>query len=146
MRKPDIKLRQALQQALRAGPNTTSRLAQELKVTQQTVRRLVTEVPAARLLNAGGRRSTRYALRRPLRGSLEELPLFAVDRNGRAEEFPRLSLTEPNGTLLQLERTAWPVPIESREGWWDSLPYPVYAMRPSGYMGRLLAEVRSKSV
>jgi hypothetical protein len=74
-----------------------------------------------------------------LRGSLEDLPLFAVDRHGRAEELSHLSLPEPNGTLLKLERTAWPVPTESREGWWDGLPYPVYAMRPSGYMGRLFA-------
>jgi hypothetical protein len=90
-------------------------------------------------LAAGGPRSTRYGLRRPLRGSLEDLPLFAVDRNGRADELSRLSLTEPNGTLLQLKDTTWPVPTESLDGWWGGLPYPVYAMRPSGYMGRLLA-------
>ena len=74
-----------------------------------------------------------------MRGALEDLPLFAVNEDGRAEEFPPLSLTEPEGTVLQLQGTAWPVPTESREGWWDGLPYPVYAMRPSGYMGRLLA-------
>jgi hypothetical protein len=139
VRTPDLKLRREFQQALRTGPATTSRLARELKVTLQTVRRLLAEIPSTRLLKAGGPRTTRYALRRPLRGSLEGLPLFAVDDKGHIEELPGLSLIEPDGALLQLERTNWPAPAESREGWWDGLPYPVYAMRPSGYMGRLLA-------
>lgn len=96
-------------------------------------------MPAPRLLKAGGQRSTRYVFRRPLRGSFDDLPLFAVDREGRAHELPSLSLAEPAGSLLPLDRTAWPVPAESLDGWWEGLPYPIHAMRPSGYMGRLLA-------
>ncbi len=35
--------------------------------------------------------------------------------------------------------SGWPVPEESRDGWWDGLAYPLYDMRPQGYLGRQFA-------
>ncbi|MCC6194692.1 MAG: type II toxin-antitoxin system HipA family toxin YjjJ [Burkholderiales bacterium] len=118
---------------------TSSQLARALDVTSQTVRRLLAELPASTLLVAGQRSQTRYALRRPLRGSLQGMPLFAVGADGHAAELPTLTPVEPNGTHLPIAGSTWPAPPESKSGWWDGLPYPIYGMRPAGYLGRLFA-------
>ena len=133
-------LRERLQQALRATPRrSTTELARLLGVTAQSVRRLLAELPPESVLSAGQTRRIRYALRRPLRGELDEIPVYTIDDNGRAAPLAPLSLVQPQGTLLALEGTVWPVPTDSKDGWWDGLPYPIYALRPTGYMGRQLA-------
>lgn len=140
MRTRNESLRVQLRRALRAQrPVGTLELAARLNVTPQTVRRLLAELPPDALLTAGGPRRARHALRRPLRGLTQDLPLFSVDAKGRSLQLATLALAEPEGTLLPLEGTPWPVPEESRAGWWEGLPYPIDAMRPAGYMGRLLA-------
>ena len=108
-------------------------------MTQQSVRRLLAELGPDALFSAGSPRRTHYALRRSLRGTLGVLPLFAVDAEGKAHQLGSLTLVGSEGTFLPLQETPWPVPAESREGWWGGLPYPIFAMRPTGYMGRLLA-------
>ncbi len=40
---------------------------------------------------------------------------------------------------MSLTDTGWPMPDESRDGWWDGLPYPLYDMRFQGFMGRQFA-------
>ena len=60
----------------------------------------------------------------------------------RAEKrvlFPAWRLIHPQGTLLALGDLGWPVPKESRDGWWDGLPYPIHDIRPQGYLGRNFA-------
>lgn len=47
---------------------------------------------------------------------------------------------------MPLDGTAWPVPTESRDGWWEGLPYPVYAVRPQGYMGRQFARAEYQTL
>jgi hypothetical protein len=117
-----------------------------LGVAPQTVRRLLAELPEGFVVSAGQTRRLRYALRRPLRGALEEVPVYAIDRHGQAAPLAPLSLIQPQGALLQLYRSAWPVPAESNDGWWDGLPYPVYGVRPTGYMGRRFARVASEAL
>jgi hypothetical protein len=84
----------------------------------------------------GKARRTRYALRMPVRGDSAELPLYEVDMAGRAERVAGLTAVHPDGTCMSLANTGWPVPEESRDGWWGGLPYPLHDMRPQGYMGR----------
>jgi hypothetical protein len=147
MRTPNPLLRERLRQALRAAPRRgSSELAALLKVTPQTVRRLLDELPGPQLLFAGRTRRARYALRRPLRGMLTDIPVYGIDETGRASALASLALTEPEGTLLPLEGTAWPVPDQSKDGWWDGLPYPVYAARPQGYMGRQFARAEHRAL
>lgn len=67
------------------------------------------------------------------------LPVLAVDGTGRAHQLPDLVPLAAEGSFLQLPPETWPVPTESREGWWQGLPYPLHAMRPTGYLGRLFA-------
>jgi HipA-like C-terminal domain len=108
-------------------------------VSRQLVNQLLRRSPAGDVLSAGLARRARYALRRPLRGELADIPLYAIDDAGSARVLGALSLVAPEGTLLPLEATAWPVPAQSRDGWWDGLPYPVHSIRPQGYLGREFA-------
>ena len=114
-------------------------LATALQVSIPTIHRLLAELPAGRVVSAGRTRRTRYALRRPLRGDLSDIPLYAIDSSGKASLVSRLALIHPQGTLLALGDLGWPVPEESRDGWWDGLSYPIYDIRPQGYLGRNFA-------
>ncbi len=140
MRTPNPVSRERLLQTLRENPRRSStELSRQLGVSAQSIRRLLNELPENTVLTAGQTRRARYALRRALRGVLDDLPLYAINEAGQARSLGSVALIQPEGTLLPLERTAWPVPTESRDGWWDGLPYPIYAVRPQGYMGRRFA-------
>lgn len=136
---PDTALRQRMQLVLRHGPATTAEIARHLQVSLQTVRRLLAELPQDALVRAGIRGQVRHALRRPLRDGATALPVLAVDDTGRAHELADLVPLASEGAFLPLPADTWPVPAESRDGWWEGLPYPLYAMRPTGYLGRLFA-------
>lgn len=77
-------------------------LATALQVSIPTIHRLLAELPAGRVVSAGRTRRTRYALRRPLRGDLSDIPLYAIDSSGKASLVSRLALIHPQGTLLAL--------------------------------------------
>ncbi len=147
MRTPNPVIRERLLQALRATPQRSStELAQQLGVSPQSVRRLLGELPERAVLAAGQTRRVRYALRRALRGVSEDLPLYAIDAAGQGQPLASLALVQPEGTFLPLAGTAWPVPAESQDGWWDGLPYLIYAGRPQGYLGRQLARAEHRNL
>ena len=88
----------------------------------------------------GGSRRTRYALRRELRGSTASLPLYRIDEAGHGHEVGQLDLLYPAGSALALrEPYLWPLDDDSRDGWFDGLPYPLTDMRPQGFLGRNFA-------
>ena len=128
------------------APASASGLAQSLGVSVPTLHRMLQRLPSGRLVSAGQARRSRYALRRPLRGTLGDLPVYAVDAIGRAEALGPLALLQPQGAWCDLSKSDWPVPAESRDGWWPGLPYPVYDMRPQGYMGRLFARAEHRAL
>jgi len=128
------------------APAAASGLADALQVSVPTLHRMLQRLPADRLVSAGKARRARYALRRPLRGVLGDLPVYAVDASGRAEMLGSMALLHPQGAWLDLARSDWPVPDESRDGWWPGLPYPFYDMRPQGYMGRLFARAEHRAL
>ena len=119
-------------------------LAAAIEVSVPTLHRLLDELPVGELLSAGHARRARYALRRAVRGDLSDIPLYAIDPAGNAAPLSELALVRPEGTLLPLAETAWPVPREVQDGWWEGLPYPLYDMRPQGYMGRQLARAEHR--
>ncbi len=123
--------------ARRAGVRAAD-LAAALGVSVPTLHRLIKACPTP-VLAAGRARRTRYALRRTLRGGPGELPLYAVDASGHITQVAGLTLVAPAGCHMMLADTGWPVPEESRDGWWEGLPYPLYDLRPQGFMGRQLA-------
>jgi hypothetical protein len=147
MRNPNPILRQGLRDALRRSrPTTSAQLASALGVTPQTVRRLLAELPADSLVVSGRRSQARYGLRRPLRGVLQELPLFEIDAEGRAAELNPVTPVEPEGCFCRLPAATWPVPAGASTGWWDGLPYPLHGMRPSGFLGRRFARAQHEAL
>ncbi len=120
---------------------SATELAALLGVSVPTLHRLLQRLPEGDVLvSAGKARRTRYALARPLRGVTASLPLYSVDASGQAHLLTRLWPLRPEGSAMDLAATPWPVPEEARDGWWDGLPYPLYSMRPQGYMGRQFAQ------
>lgn len=113
-------------------------LASRLRISLPTLHRLLHERPEA-ILTVGKARRTRYALRRPLRGDPRGLPLYAIDECGTIQLISELFPIYPQGTWMPLADTDWPLTGPAQDGWWDGLPYPLYDMRPQGYMGRQLA-------
>lgn len=49
----------------------------------------------------------------------------------------RHDLVHPQGCLAPLDPEVWPRSADAN-GWWERLPYPLYDMRPQGYLGRLV--------
>ena len=147
MRTPNPLIRERLLRTLRSSPRRSStELADRIGVTPQSVRRLLGELPERAVLAAGRTRRVRYALRRALRGVLDDLPLYAIDVEGQGQQLATLALVQPEGALLDLKGSAWPVPYESQDGWWDGLPYPVLAARPQGYLGRQFARAEHRNL
>lgn len=125
--------------------SSAAELAEAVGVSVPTVHRLLAELEG-QLVSSGKARRARYAMRRPLRGSMADLPLYEVDVEGRAELAGHITPVSPQGTLMNIADTGWPVDDESRDGWWDGLPYPLYDMRPQGYMGRQFARAEHRQL
>lgn len=130
--------------ARRAAVSASS-IAEQLGISIPTLHRLLQELEG-RVVVTGKARRTRYALRMSLRGQLAELPLYEVDRSGRAELVTGLALVHPHGTCMSLANTGWPTPDASRDGWWSGLPYPLHDMRPQGYLGRQFARAEHRQL
>ena len=128
------------------APATAIGLADALGVSVPTVHRQLQRLPTDRLLTAGKARRARYALRRPLRGRLEDLPVYAIDVDGRAELLAPLALLHPDGSHFDVSGSTWPVPEGARDGWWPGLPYLLSDMRPQGYMGRQFARAEHRQL
>lgn len=135
--------RKAAQQRLaaalaRTAPIRASSLARDLNISVPTLHRLLHECSEP-VLTVGRARRTRYALRKALRGDLTPVPIHAIDELGHPHFVTDLSLIQPQGCWADLSSTGWPLNEDSRDGWWAGLPYPLYDMRPQGYLGRQLA-------
>lgn len=121
------------------GPAPAALLAKVLGVSVPTLHRLLHRLPAGQWLSAGQARRSRHAARRPLRGVLGDWPVYAIDESGQAQPLAPLAPLASHGCWMPLAGGIWPVPEEVRDGWWPGLPYPLYDMRPQGYMGRQFA-------
>lgn len=126
---------------LRASPRAGGGdLCRQLNgINRSTLMRLVAKL-GPEVIRLGGSRRARYALRRPLRGRYEPLPLYRIDAQGEGHLSARLDLTYPDGSALAfVEPFPWPVDEAMGDGWFDGLPYPVLDMRPQGFVGRNFA-------
>jgi hypothetical protein len=137
MRTPDPAYRQALQTALARGPAGPAELATATGVPSRTLVRVLSELGDA-LVAGGQTRRRRYALRRQLRGENASFPIYQIDDAGKASPLAPLDLIRPQGSFCPMG-PAWPCADEALDGWWDGLPYPLYDMRPQGYLGRIVA-------
>ena len=146
MRPRNIAARDRLTTALsRRAAVSAGELAAKVEVSVPTLHRLLAEIGSA-VIATGKARRTRYALRKPVRGVAAELPLYEIDKEGRAHLASHVALVQPQGSCMNLADSGWPVPEESRDGWWPGLPYPLYDMRPQGYLGRQLARAEHRNL
>ncbi len=100
------------------------------------------------VIRRGGSRRSRYALRRPLRGSAASLPLYRVDEYGQGHAVATLDLTAPEGCALNFTLPCrWPLADDlMRDGWFEGLPYFLADMRPQGFLGRHFARTHSRAL
>lgn len=131
----------ALTRILRANPRAGSaELCAKLGgISRATLSRALNGLGTL-VISGGGSRRTRYALRRPLRGSLAPIPLYRIDEHGQGHEIGLLSLLYPEGScLVNQEGFPWPLDKDMSDGWFEGLPYPILDMRPQGFLGRNFA-------
>lgn len=96
------------------------------------------------VITGGGSRRTRYALRRKLRGNASAIPLFRINEQGQGHEIGQLSFTYPEGSFLTYQQEfPWPLDQDMSDGWFDSLPYPLFDLRPQGFIGRNFARAHA---
>lgn len=138
MRTSDAQAREAIRAALRLGPRTNRDLEAAARVSPATAKRILQELQAE-LLSAGQTRRRRHALRRQIRGTLSTIETFVISEDGRTSRGADIELIQPGGCHAPLDSDVWPQDT-AHGGWWDGLPYPLYDMRPQGYLGRVLAQ------
>lgn len=128
-------LRRALRHSPRIGGADLCRTLKD--INRSTLARLVAQMDDE-IVRRGGSRRTRYALRRPLRGRSQSLPLYRIDAEGAGHSAAHLDLTYPEGSALSFDHPfQWPLDKgEMQDGWFDGLPYPILDMRPQGFLGR----------
>lgn len=134
----------ALARLLRQGPISTGELVRQLGVSAPSVHRMLREM-AGEVVSAGQTRRRRHAHVRQLRGTVSRLPVYAVDERGGISAAPPLELVHAQGCMAPLDPAVWPQ-LKEAEGWWDGLPYPLYDMRPQGYLGRLVARALARQL
>lgn len=131
----------ALRERPRAG---STELCARLKgISRATLTRALKDLGDT-VITGGHSRSTRYALRRGLRGSAAPIPFYRIDEHGEGHEIGQLSLTYPAGSFLSFqEALRWPLDGAMADGWFDGLPYPLADMRPQGFLGRNFAHAHA---
>jgi len=120
------------------GPMGLAAIAEAMDCSTKTVQRLVASAGDAAIA-AGQTRRRRIAWRRDIRGQRLALPLYRIDTEGRPQAIGLLRPTAPAGCHVEASEAAWPMAEEARDGWYDGLPYPVYDLRPQGFLGRAWA-------
>ncbi|MBK6998657.1 MAG: type II toxin-antitoxin system HipA family toxin YjjJ [Rhodoferax sp.] len=132
--------RDVLPALLRRYPGVrAAQLAALAQVSPATMVRILKEAGSG-VIRIGNTSSTRYFLRRPLRGMGDAIPVYAIDTQGAASQVGELHLTAPRGSLLDVAAMGWVVDKEFAQGVWsDGLPYPLQDMRPQGFLGRRFA-------
>ncbi|HEY0954629.1 MAG TPA: type II toxin-antitoxin system HipA family toxin YjjJ [Roseateles sp.] len=120
------------------GPLGLTDIAAALDCSTKTAQRLVAAAAEA-VVGAGQTRRRRVAWRRDIRGQRIEAPLYRIDADGRPQSVGLLRPVWPQGCHFDAEAPAWPAPDEARDGWYAGLPYPLYDLRPQGFLGRAFA-------
>jgi hypothetical protein len=92
----------------------------------------------------GRTRRIAYSARRAIRGSLDPLPLYAVNESGNIDEVATIYPTHPEGCAADFRRALeWPLDDEMTDGWFEGLPYFLDDMRPQGFLGRHFARANA---
>lgn len=122
----------------RQGLCSAAELADQLGVSIPTILRII-QARSDEIVRMGTTKLARYALLRALRGKADPIPVYRINAQGQGLHCGMLNLIAPSGSILSLRSLGWPTDAEHVSGVWDGLPYPLYDMRPQGYLGRCFA-------
>lgn len=127
-----------IQRELRLALLTAPQLCQRLGISQPTLSRAVGKISS--IVKVGRARRVRYALQRGA-----AVQVNRIDPNGvlHAAEHQLLPVYPHGYVLTNIERVAFPLSDEMLDGYFESLPYFLYAARPQGFLGRLYAKQAS---
>ena len=123
---------------LRSGLASAIRLSDKLGVSVATLHRMLHE-RGDQIVRLGSTKQARFALHRLVRGKRVPFPVYLINEQGQGLNCGRLDLIAPEGSVFPLHQLGWPTDAEHLNGVWDGLPYPLYDMRPQGYLGRIFA-------
>lgn len=124
--------RQLLDVLTRSGPMAAPDLCRQLGISQAGLSRLVRSLPD-QVLVAGKARSTRYAAARRLFDVPVPVPVYEVRSGSESpRHFVDLWPIHPRGYCVR-----WV--DENRATFYEDLPWFLDGLRPSGFLGRLLA-------
>lgn len=120
-------------------PVSSREIQRLLGVSQATVSRLLSRA-GDRIIRIGRGRSTRYAVSSRVFGTTTSVPLFTVDGAGVIAQVATLRALSSGQYLVQTDPDApfW-LSGEAGTGLFDSLPYFLYDLCPSGFLGRQVA-------
>lgn len=129
------------------GPISSTDLAAMLKVNRTTIGRALRGF-GGELLSLGNTRSTRYVLRRDVRGLGHRWPLYRIDAKGHAHEWAELEAIHDRSWIM---RWAGEIPVWAREmmdsyGLFRGFPFFLHDMRPQGFLGRIFAHLHKQEL
>jgi hypothetical protein len=119
----------AIRLQLAGGPLAARQLFDTLAISQPTLSRALAEL-GDEIVRLGAARSIQYALRDGARG-LPDIPVYRVDVEGKIGSLGTLVPVRPDGFAMRQEDG---VSLYSA-----GLPWWLFDMRPSGYLGRAYA-------
>lgn len=127
-----------LLELLARGPCSSRELQGRLGVSQSTVSRLLRDA-GQQVARLGQGRAVCYAGVRQVFGLAASLPLYWVTASGRVEQVALLRALSGGRYLVEGGDLPFWLRGEAGTGLFDSLPYYLYDLRPSGFLGRQLA-------
>ncbi|EKD51015.1 MAG: HipA protein [uncultured bacterium] len=125
-----VRIRQFL---TRSGPSSAGQICTALGISQPVLSRVCKRLTAD-LLVFGRARATVYAWRREILGLPAKLPLYEITQAGGSTLLATLYPIQPEG--FWVESSAG----DKAQQYHRDLPYFLDDMRPSGFLGRLLAK------
>ncbi len=124
---------------LQTGLTSAITISEKLGISVQTLHRILHE-RGDQIVRLGSTKRARFALRRLLRGKNVPIPIYLIDASGQGTPVGFLDLIAPAGSFMRLQPLGLPIAQDYANGVWDGLPYPLYDMRPQGYLGRIFAK------
>lgn len=122
---------------------SAAELARGLRVDATTITRRLNRMDS-QVIKAGEGRATRWYVRRTLSmlPGIEVLPIYRVDRSGKAEKMARLHIVYPDDSYLVEYFRVDDASGKAYSEWkfYESLPWWLSDMRPQGFLGRSFAK------
>ena len=112
-------------------------LCSQLGISQPQFSRIVATIRRD-LLISGKARSTRYSLRREVQAVGNQIPLYQVDSESRAQHVATINSIWPKGFYVESHNEK----IDS--AYYEDLPFFIDDLRPSGFLGRYVPLQHSK--